>query len=492
LEFPEVFERAGFSAFIGNPPFVGGRRIRETFGDDYRNALYSLFPESSGNADLSAFFFLRAFRNLAVGGTFGLVSTNTVAQGDTRETGLDRIVAEGGTIYRSKNNMRWPGAAAVVVSVVNVARSMSLPPFFLDDTSVEFISSSLDSRKSLGRPKVLRANVRKSFQGSLLRGMGFVLSAEEADALLRADSRNEDVIQPFLNGDDLNSSYDQAASRWVINFSDWSLEVAQSYVGPMQVLLERVYPERMNDEEGRKTYGKMWWQFWRPRRDLYSSIGSLKRVLVVAATSKTLGFAFLPIKMVFSHATYVFSFDGAGDFAVIQSTIHDSWAREYAGSLKGDLRYTSDVFETFPLPMNTSTAEVIGESYYEFRRNLMQTRREGLTSAYNRFHNPDEKAADIVQLRELHSEMDLAVAAAYDWTDLKLGHGFHETKHGVRYTLSEAAQRTVLDRLLALNHQRYDDESAAGLLEKKTNSAPVKRPSRKNKIKDTEIQGGLY
>ena len=97
----------------------------------------------------------------------------------------------------------------------------------------------------------------------------------------------------------------------------------------------------------------------------------------------------------------------------------------------------------------------------------MLTRQEGLTDTYNRFHDPDEASADIQKLRQLHVEMDNAVAAAYGWTDLDLGHGFHETKQGVRYTISEPARREVLARLLKLNHECYAEEVKQGLHEKK-------------------------
>ena len=92
----------------------------------------------------------------------------------------------------------------------------------------------------------------------------------------------------------------------------------------------------------------------------------------------------------------------------------------------------------------------------------MLSRQEGLTKTYNRFHDPDESAADIQKLRDLHVEMDQAVAAAYGWSDLDLGHGFHETKQGIRYTISEPARREVLARLLKLNHERYAEEVKQG------------------------------
>ena len=96
----------------------------------------------------------------------------------------------------------------------------------------------------------------------------------------------------------------------------------------------------------------------------------------------------------------------------------------------------------------------------------MLVRQEGLTRIYNRFHDPDESAADIQKLRDLHVEMDQAVAAAYGWSDLALGHSFHETKQGPRFTLSESARREVLARLLKLNHERYAEEVAQGLHDK--------------------------
>ena len=121
----------------------------------------------------------------------------------------------------------------------------------------------------------------------------------------------------------------------------------------------------------------------------------------------------------------------------------------------------------------------------------MLTRQEGLTKTYNRFHNPDESAADIQRLRDLHVEMDRAVAAAYGWSDLELGHGFHETKQGVRFTLSESARREVLVRLLKLNQERYAEEVAQGLHDKKGKAKPPKS-GRGRKPKASSDEGGLF
>jgi len=113
----------------------------------------------------------------------------------------------------------------------------------------------------------------------------------------------------------------------------------------------------------------------------------------------------------------------------------------------------------------------------------MQTRQEGLTKTYNRFHDPTCTDPDIQTLRHLHIQMDNAVAAAYGWHDLPLNHDFHDTKQGLRFTISETARREVLDRLLALNHQRYAEEVAQGLHDKKK----AKGKSKKVKSKPASV-----
>src|SRR3972149_5243727 len=119
----------------------------------------------------------------------------------------------------------------------------------------------------------------------------------------------------------------------------------------------------------------------------------------------------------------------------------------------------------------------------------MLARQEGLTATYNRFHDPDERSGDIARLRELHVEMDRAVAAAYGWSDLDLGHGFHQTRQGLRFTISEGARDEVLARLLRLNHERYEEELRAGLHEKGKSGSKGRR---KLDTEMTEAQQELF
>lgn len=116
----------------------------------------------------------------------------------------------------------------------------------------------------------------------------------------------------------------------------------------------------------------------------------------------------------------------------------------------------------------------------EHRQSVMRERAIGLTTIYNYLNDGQENATDIGHLRELQIQMDQAVADAYGWNDLDLGHGFHQTKQGLRYAISEPARCEVLDRLLLLNHERYEEEVKQGLHEKGSKK-PVARTSRKSK-----------
>jgi hypothetical protein len=484
LEFPEVFvDQAGFDAFVCNPPFMGGQKITGNMGTAYRDYLVEhLARGKRGSADLCAYFALRAASLMRDGGQFGFLATNTIAQGDTREVGLDQLTAHGYVIPRAVPSRPWPGTASLEVAHVWLRRGRWNPSFLLNDEPVSGITPFLTEPGTVsGPPHRLAANAGKSFQGSIVLGMGFVLEPEVAQRLIDKDARNRDVLFPYLNGEDLNSRPDQSPSRWVINFFDWPLDrqmapagykgpVAADYPDCLAIVDDKVKPERMKNN--RKVYRDRWWHYAEKRPELYRTIAGMKRVLVKSEVGNKLSFEFVSNNMVFSHMLIVFDVQGVDDQALLQSSCHELWSRHYGSSMRTDLRYTpSDCFDTFPFPDPStphSALATAGAAYHTHRRQIMLTRQEGLTRTYNRFHNPDEStAADIQKLRDLHVEMDNAVAAAYGWSDLDIGHGFHETKQGMRFTISESARREVLARLLKLNHERYAEEVAQGLHDKK-------------------------
>lgn len=244
----------------------------------------------------------------------------------------------------------------------------------------------------------------------------------------------------------------------------------------------------------RKAHRDYWWHYGDKRPALYSSMASLRRVLVISEVSKYAIFAFQPTTMVFSHMVVVFSLDNWSDFALLQSNIHIVWAWAYSSTMRNaGLRYSpSHCFVNFPFPdTNTTDLKLIGKDFYQYRQELVVSQQVGFTKIYNRLHDPADITQDIARLRQLNGLMDNAVAAAYGWQDLDLGHGFHETGQGIRYTISEAARREVLTRLLQLNYQRYAEEVKLGLHEKKRRSKGAGGQGRKKKPPKKKNDGQL-
>ena len=474
IEFPEVFEREnpGFDAVVGNPPFAGHVTVVNANVRGYTDWLRSIHAESAGKCDVVAHFFRRAFTLVRDGGTFGLIATNTIAQGDTRATGLRFICEHGGEIYRARRRIKWPGLAAVVVSVLHVAkgRFRAANAKRLDGEAAETITAFLFHRGGHGDPARLATNAGKSFVGSMLLGMGFTFDdahkkgvaspLTEMQRLIKDNSRNRQAIFPYIGGEEVNTSPIHAHHRYVINFRDYPLRrealgeswaeadeerrrelrrqpivpldypkpVAADWPELLAIVEEKVKPERLqSSQRSKSSHGRragVWWQLYHQAKDLQAAIAGLRldRVLAISRIGQHAAFTFLPNDMVYAETTIVFPFDTHAAFCALQSRPHEIWARFFGSSLEDRLRYTpSDCFETFPFPDRWGThpdLEAAGKAYYGFRAALMVRNDEGLTKTYNRFHDPDEDHPDIARLRDLHAAMDRAVLDAYGWRDI--------------------------------------------------------------------------
>ena len=317
-------------------------------------------------------------------------------------------------------------------------------------------------------------------------GESSCITADEAQDLIRSDERNRDVIFRIINGQELNNDPRQEAAKHIIFFFDRTREAAAVYTGPFLIVEQRVRPFR--ETQNRAGNRDNWWRYGEHRPSLTKKLRVLRTCFVTAQTAKHLCFSELGSDILPSQALRIFTTDRWDLFVVVQSTLHEVWARKYSGSLKQDLRYSpSKCFDTFAFPAglwqttDPGLAE-LGERYHAHRKDLMQSLWLGLTKIYNLFHTRDlsremvakvsKKDADtaaagyesLLELRRLHVEMDLAVRDTYGW-DLDLEHDFHEVEYRaendrVRYTISPAARREVLKRLLAENHARAEVEDA--------------------------------
>jgi hypothetical protein len=492
IEFPEVFDRQrpGFDAIVGNPPFAGKNTVVGTNPHGYLDWLKTLHAETHGNADLVAHFFRRGFDLLRDGGAFGLIATNTIAQGDTRTTGLRWICHHGGEVYEARKRVKWPGMAAVVVSVVNVAKGVAPRPRQLDEHEVDRITAFLFHAGGHDDPVRLASNAGQSFIGSYVLGMGFTFDGSDTSGvatpltdmhmLLADDPANGEVIFPYLGGAEVNDSPTHLYRRYVINFGDRDEdECRRRWPALMAIVEERVKPERdklADNPDGRRRK-RYWWQFGRDTPALSRAIHDIDRVLSASVHTPHLGFAFLLGRSVFSHGLIVFPLSTNAAFCALQSRPHELWARFFGSSMKDDLRYTpSDCFETFPFPedwTDRADLEAPGRAYYDFRAQLMVNTSEGLTKTYNRFHDPEESDPRMAELRDLHAEMDRAVLDAYGWDDVDTTCEFlldHEEggddsgrrRKPWRYRWPDDVRDDVLARLLKLNGERAAADERSG------------------------------
>ncbi len=481
IEFPEVFagDAPGFDAVVGNPPFAGKNTLINGHRESYPDWLKTLHPGAHGNADLVAHFFRRAFALLRPGGCMGLVATNTVSQGDTRESGLRALLGEGGSILRAIRRLPWPGEAAVVVSVVHMLRGASARSPVLDGRQASRISAYLVDGELDASPARLAANAGKSFQGMILLGMGFTFddkaaakgaasSLADMDALTtkRPDTakglHNAERIFPYLGGQEVNTSPVHAHHRSCIDFNDYPLRrqpmavpgsaperewrwadmdgaqraqcrkrgivpmdypepVAADWPDLLEIVERLVKPER--DPQKRDALRERWWQYAEKRPGLRSAIHDLSDVIVAPRITQHPSFVILKAGRVYNEKTVVFASSAPTLLGSLSARSSEMWIRFFTSTMKDDLNYApSDCFDNFPLPVSDdSSLYDAAETYHAHRAALMVQRGEGLTKTYNRFHAATERAADIQRLRALHHGLDLAVLRAYGWHDLAAG-----------------------------------------------------------------------
>ncbi|WP_327730020.1 hypothetical protein OG250_31530 [Streptomyces sp. NBC_00487] len=500
LEFPEVFsEKRGFDAVVGNPPFLGGQKLTGALGESQREYMIDFLAGSKrGSADLVAYFALRAHELLNPYGQTGLVATNTLAQGDTREVGLDQLDAAGVTIRRAIKSAPWPSKSAVLeyCTVWTSRETLEEGANHILGSTVapNGISTSLNpATRKVSWSAALNRNATLSFQGAIVLGLGFTLPESEARTWIAEDARYKKVLYPYLNGKTLNTDPAHETERWVINFHDWPERIAKDYPKAYDQVLRSVKPER--DSNPRKVYRDYWWQYAEKRPAMIKAIESLSYCIVMAQVSKVVMPVLVPTGQVFDQKLIVFASDDHALLATLSSALHYWWAIDRSATMKSDLSYSpSDAFDTFVRPEFNEHLRLTGTLLSSFRRELMLRRNIGLTATYNLFHDPSCRDSDIVELRRIHKQIDTATVEAYGWNDLldetgstppfdpthetfPLDHGFHETDQGPRYTIGLLARTEIIDRLRQLNHQAYADEVFLGLHKKPQQHPDMPSPS---------------
>ena len=441
---------------IGNPPFLGGKRLRNELGDSYVDALFAVYQgRVPQEADLVTYWFEKA-RAMLEGHKArraGLLATQGIRGGANRIV-LERI-KKSGNIFMAYSDRNWVlDGATVHVSMIGFDDGAQTERR-LDGALVAVIHANLTSAADTTSAMKLPENANLCFMGTTKIG-AFDLSPELAARMLSAPINpnrrpNSDVVRPWVNAMDITR---RPRGMFTIDFGTEMPESdAALYEQPFEYLREHVYPERQNNN--REGYRLRWWIHGESRPDMREALAPLPRCIITPRVSKFRLFEWLSTETLADSATFVFAREDDYFFGVLHSRLHEAWARAQGTQLReveSGFRYTpSSTFETFPFPWPPTSEpkdSALVEAISEAARELVGKRdawlnppgasaedlkKRTLTNLYN---------ARPAWLADAHRKLDEAVFAAYGWPA----------------TLMDAE---VLERLLALNHERATSGSAA-------------------------------
>ena len=424
-------------AIIGNPPYLGSRYIAQEHGYKYANKLYDRFPNVPKMADFCTHWFRLAHDTLPEGGRAGLVGTNTIRQNEGREASLNYIVEHGGTITEAVSTQVWSGDAAVHVSIVNWLKGEEEgakklytqvgdsedDPWKMEE--VGLITASLSTGLDLSGAEALVTNekAKKCFTGQNPVNAGFFLEPAQAQAMIAADSKNRQVLFPYMIGRDLVEA--GGPTRWIIDFAKRDTFGARSYPIPFEHIKQTVMPsvvERAEKEQrdtGKEVtrYTRIlerWWQFYDYRPGTIAAINSVPRYIAVSRVTKRPIFEFVSKAIHADTALVIFPLADDYSFGILQSGIHFEWFKARCSTLESRFRYTSDtVFDSFPWPQSPTRIEIeaVARAAVELRRLRHHIMKEMGYSLRDLYRTLEEPGAN--PLRDAQAKLDTAVRTAY-------------------------------------------------------------------------------
>ena len=479
---------------IGNPPFIGGKDIRERLGGDYAEALWKANPRVPRSADFVMHWWDRAADILTRPGKrlkrFGLVTTNSITQVFSRKVIEGWLAPPGAaqgdgrlSLVLAVPDHPWTratkDAAAVRISMtvaetgVHHGRLVEI----VSEAKLDTDEPELDERVTEGRINAdltvgadiaiiepLKANEGICSPGVKLHGAGFIVTPAKAKELgLGTRQGLEKHIRPYLNGRDLLQR-----PRGVMVIDPYGLdekEMRTRFPEVYQHLLETVKPER--DRNRDRDISRDWWLHGRARQEWRAASAGLSRYITTVETAKHRIFHILDAAVLPDNRLLNFALSDFASFGVLSSTIHVAWALAMGGTLEDRPVYTKTVcFDAFAFPEMISQQQVaiseIAEELDSTRRiALSENDRLTLTGLYNLVESvrsgrlsPDQEAlatrARALIVAKLHDDLDVAVADAYGWAE--------------QWRRAPLPPKEIVARLMALNAQRAAEEAKGKIL----------------------------
>ncbi|MBK5275630.1 MAG: class I SAM-dependent DNA methyltransferase [Desulfuromonadales bacterium] len=465
---------------VGNPPFLGDKRMIAELGEEYTTLLRkSYFGRVSGGADLVTYWHEKSRAAIADGRSqrAGLVSTNSIRQ--KRNRSVLECIRESGRIYSAWSDEPWINeGAAVRVSLVCFDAGSGEVAVMLDGQPVAEIYPDLTGRQEgivgtdITTARPLATNIGRSFFGLCLAGEFAVPGKEARQWLLLPNPHgrpNSDVLRPIYNGADILKGF---KDRWVIDFgTDMKEEDAALYEAPFAHVLERVKPVRQSNRESVRV--DKFWRLGRPRPELRKALVGLDRYVATVETAKHRIFVWFPVSVAPEHSLIVIPRSDDATFGILSSRFHVAWALAQGGTLEDRPRYNSTrCLEPFPFPEGF-TLNIPATEYADKPNALaIASAARRLVELRDNWLNPpewvqrvpevvpgypdrilpinDAAAAELKKrtltnlynarpawLANVHAALDAAVASAYGWE-------------------VDISDDEVLHRLLELNQERTE------------------------------------
>lgn len=450
LAAPEVMARGGFDAVVGNPPYLGVKRVRDAIGRDLRDYLArTVAAGETRRADYVIYFLLRAARLCR--GEIGLITTDSVAEGDTARYGLGALLEDGWRITRAERSAPWP-TAGVRFSKVWLSRSPGDPAErpWLDGREVAAITSTLEAGSAIPEPCRLAHPVPlpHGYQGTIVLGRSLVLTAALAERL--ASGPLGDAVRPYLSGEDLVAAPGATASRWVLDVGRYGLEELAEDEAIARHLRRVVRPERAGHFAKYPQLRLRWWGFLSPVEELYREAAGLERVVAFSKHSKHL----FPVRVgaghVFSNGLVVYPTQDPAAYAFLASELHRLWAVRAGGSMLNNAhRYNpSRLRATYPFPADLVPLRPAGERLLASLDAISAERRLGMTAILNLVHDPAVHDSDVGAVRDALSQVNLDVVRLQGLADR-----YAATELGeAGFRLPATAQHDLMAALVEQNH----------------------------------------
>jgi len=445
---PEAPEWPRADVIVGNPPFLGGKKLRSELTDSYVDDMFAIYGgRVPREADLCCYWFERAREQIAATRVrrAGLLATSSMAQSAQMLPVLARIKSSG-DVFMAWADEPWVlDGAAVRISLIGFDDG-SESGRVLDGAPVASINVDLTSGSDLSLAHVLAENAGMVFVGSTKKGPFDIDAATAAQMLCATNpsgADNRDVVREYWNGSSVTRGWD---GRHIVDFGEMSEPEAARYEAPFSYVRDVVKPIR--DVHRNDSLRRYWWRLASSVGRMWAAIGKRQRYIVTAQVRKHGVFVFLPLSAHPDHKLVVVASDEESMLGILQSQVHEHWSLAKGSRQEDRPVYTpTTCFETFPFPRPTDTQrEAIAEaarSVDEYRQAALDADHKlTMTALYNGL-----AAGKRPDLEQRHRALDEAVLRAYGWDDLIEGLPSYGQD-------APAWTEELLRRLLALNLER--------------------------------------